>query len=172
MRIIVSAFIATALVAIIGAAKSADAAQPGAQAPVAASAPAPNKAVVAKVETRVKGALPRKKIASHKKKSWASSPHRRAKFAVAASRAAGLTKSHAPFYTPLVRPGMPSRYDIAGWHGAKPSDLSRAVAFDRKSRRAAANPTDPSAWYSPQTRPGMLNRYDLRDLHASRLGRA
>lgn len=57
------------------------------------------------------------------------------KIAAAALKTAGIKGTQAPFYQPLVRPGMPGRYDIAGWHGKKPSGLLQKTKATKASAR-------------------------------------
>jgi hypothetical protein len=157
---------------------SAQAEIPSQAAPAAnAVTTAPSKeiqAIAAKKETvgqdktvRRDGVGKHRKVAAHKKsKKLLARRHQR--LAQSARRLAHLTKSQGGFYMPLVHAGMKGRYDIAGWHGSKPSDNLHAVRFEPKVKSArsvepkdAIGITPDGRWYVPSIRKGMGSRYDL-----------
>lgn len=90
----------------------------------------------------------------------------------AAAAQAGLSSRAMGFYVPLTRPGMVSRYDIAGWHARKPSGLEAAASAAVAVRARSAQPVAEAAekrpapsWYIPSARPGMIDRYDINNAH-------
>lgn len=171
MRVIVTAMIVAAVGLSFSTAQSNGTASQSTAHPTA-----PKELGAAMPPTAAVETAPAHKAVTHKVSRKAEAV-RLAELNYTTARAAGLKNSQTPFYMPLARPGMPSRYDILGWHGAKVSSPQHAALTPRQAKtvvvRAEARPAETRgagrpAWYSPNNRPGMTNRYDLYGRHPGR----
>lgn len=97
---------------------------------------------------------------------------RQERFVAEAARLAGVPATGAPYYLPLLRAGMPGRYDLWGWHGGARADRPLAAPGEEAQAARSALARFGSAtrlpWYEPASRPGMLRPYDLDQRHPVR----
>lgn len=127
------------------------------------------------------GTAKHRKLAMHKK-GYKAMIRRYERLAAVAKRHAHVTKSQVGFYIPLAKPGMTNRYDIAGWHRAKPSDLLHAAQPAPRKTLAKPNLAKPELvkeavgttpggmWYVPSRHKGMGSRYDISQHNLTRGG--